>query len=104
MGFLCIDIGGTNTLFGVGNGDFELVDKRKSSEFLEDIHGTVQDVLSNSQIEKIEDVAVAAAGPINREEGVFHPPNIDEEKINLVEPLDIHHNTQPVPSRMEVQF
>lgn len=88
MGFLCIDIGGTNTLFGVGNGDFELVDKRKSSEFLEDIHGTVQDVLSNSQIQKIEDVAVAAAGPINREEGVFHPPNIDEERINLVEPLE----------------
>lgn len=88
MGFLCIDIGGTNTLFGIGNGEFELVDKKKSGEFLQDIEGTINEMLSKSQIEKIEDIAVAAAGPIDREKGVFYPPNIEEEKIRLVEPLE----------------
>lgn len=75
-------------MFGVGNGEFELVDKKSSGEFLQDIEGTINEVLSNSQIDKIEDIAVAAAGPIDREEGVFFPPNIEEEEINLVEPLE----------------
>ena len=87
MAFLCIDVGGTNTLIGVGNGDFEVIEKISSSKFLNNIEGCLENILEESKIEKIEDVAVAAAGPMDRDKGVFYPPNIDLEEVDLRTPL-----------------
>jgi glucokinase len=87
MTFLCVDVGGTNTLIGIGNGDFEVVEKISSSEFLEDIEGCLNNILSSSKIQEIKNVAVAAAGPMDREKGVFYPPNIDMDEVELKEPL-----------------
>lgn len=87
MAFLCVDVGGTNTLIGVGNGDFEVIEKISSSEFLDDIEGCLKNILQKSKIHEIDEVAVAAAGPMDREKGVFYPPNIDIEEVDLRTPL-----------------
>jgi len=81
MAFLCIDIGGTNTLIGLGNGDFEEKNRMKTKDFLSDIEENTRKVLQNTGYtpEDIEDVAVAAAGPMDREKGVFYPPNLSED-------------------------
>lgn len=89
MVFLCVDIGGTNTLIGAGNGGFEVVEKVKSQEFLEDIGECLENTFSNQTLEKVDSVAVAAAGPIDREEGVFYPPNIpDMDEVQIKKPLE----------------
>jgi glucokinase len=87
MAFLCVDVGGTNTLIGVGNGDFEVVEKISSSEFLANIEGCLENILEESQVKEIKKVAVAAAGPMDREKGVFYPPNIDMDEVDLRTPL-----------------
>lgn len=87
MAFLCIDIGGTNTLFGVGNGGFEKVEQVKTVEFLNNIQRTVESVLEDAGHSEVEEVAVAAAGPVDREKGLFYPPNIDREFVQIKEPL-----------------
>ncbi|WP_414837790.1 ROK family protein [Candidatus Nanosalina sp. VS9-1] len=93
MAFLCIDIGGTNTIVGVGNGDFESVAKYSTGEFVENVREMIDEALKPSHIqqEDIEQVAVAAAGPIDREKMVFYPPNVSDkqglEKINLEKAL-----------------
>lgn len=81
MGFLCIDIGGTNTIVGAGNGDFETVAKYSTSEFIKDVSGKVNQALKDTHLHEddIEQTAVAAAGPIDREKKVFYPPNISDE-------------------------
>ena len=94
MAFLCIDIGGTNTLIGLGNGDFEEKSRMKSRRFLSNIEENIRKVLENAgyTAEDIEDVAVAAAGPMDREKGVFYPPNLSEDseldEVQLEEPLE----------------
>ncbi|MFB6292435.1 MAG: ROK family protein [Candidatus Nanohaloarchaea archaeon] len=89
MAFLCVDIGGTNTLIGIGNGDFEVVKKVKSREFLDDIGACLENTFEPEKINEIERVAIAAAGPIDREEGVFYPPNVDDlEEVNIRSPLE----------------
>ena len=94
MAFLCIDIGGTNTLIGLGNGDFEEKNRMKSRDFLSDIEGNIRKVLQNAGYtpEDIEDVAVAAAGPMDRGKGVFYPPNLSEDseldEVQLERPLE----------------
>lgn len=90
MAFLCVDVGGTNTLIGVGNGEFEVIEKISSSKFLDDIQVCLNNILSESKAEKIEQVAVAAAGPMDREKGVFYPPNIDIEEVDLETPLSAY--------------
>lgn len=93
MAFLCIDIGGTNTLLGIGNGEFNIIEKVKTREFLNNIHRSVEQTLEQSPHTKedIQHVAVAAAGPLDREKGVFYPPNFVEEEglteVQLREPL-----------------
>jgi len=87
MAFLCVDVGGTNTLIGVGNGEFEVVEKIPSSDFLNDINGCLDNILEDSKIQEIEKVVVAAAGPMDREKGVFYPPNIDMDEVDLRTPL-----------------
>ena len=77
MAFLCIDIGGTNTILGVGNGDFKVTEKMRTERFLNDIEAAVDDALKFIEQDRddIEQVAVAAAGPIDRKEKLFYPPN-----------------------------
>ncbi len=94
MAFLCIDIGGTNTLIGLGNGDFEEKKRIKSREFLSDIEACIQNVIEEAGYlkEDIEEAAVAAAGPMDREQGVFYPPNLSEDseldEVQLREPIE----------------
>lgn len=84
MAFLCIDIGGTNTLLGKGNGEFEVVKKMPTKKFLADIEGAIK---NNFEEKKFETVGVAAAGPLDKDSGEFRPPNIDREKVDVVTPL-----------------
>lgn len=86
MGFACVDIGGTNTLVGVGNGEFELVEKVSSEEFLSSIQEKVGEAASRAD-EEIDRVYVAVAGPLDREKGTFRPPNIDREEVQIKQPL-----------------
>ena len=88
MAFLCIDVGGTNTLFGIGNGDFEKVEQVKTVDFLKDIESTVEKVLEDASYSEVEHVAVAAAGPVDKKQGLFYPPNIDKEVVQIREPLE----------------
>lgn len=94
MAFVCIDIGGTNTLVGIGNGDFEIKKKIKSSKFLLNLEEQIQQIAKEAKIEheKIEEVLVAVAGPIDRQKGEFYPPNFYEDlgldKIQIKEPLE----------------
>lgn len=89
MTFLCIDIGGTNTLIGVGNGDFSIVEVVKSRYFLEDIGACLEDTLSSSELEEIDRIAIAAAGPVNREKGTFYPPNLPMDEVRITPPLKV---------------
>lgn len=84
MSFLCIDIGGTNTLLGKGNGEFEVIEKLPTEEFLADIEGTLRDNFGETNFET---VGVAAAGPLDKDSGNFYPPNIERESVDVVTPL-----------------
>lgn len=90
MAFLCIDVGGTNTLVGFGNDDFEVVEKYRSRDFLSDVSGSIRRVIDESghTIDEVNQVAVAVAGPVDRDKGVFYPPNIDMDEVQIVEPLE----------------
>jgi glucokinase len=96
MAFLCVDIGGTNTLVGFGNGDFKVVEKYSTAEFLKNISGSLNQVISESdhRPSEVDQVAVAVAGPMDREEGVFYPPNIDMEKVQIKKPLEEFGNVK----------
>ncbi len=87
MGFLCIDIGGTNTLVGVGDTEFEKVEKISSEDFVKDVEHHISEIVSNEDF-NIDEVAVAVAGPVDRRKGVFKPPNIDLEEVQIREPLE----------------
>lgn len=89
MAQLCIDIGGTNTLLGVGNGDLSRKQTLDTESFLADMDAGIETALAGSQYKKsdITEVKVAAAGPVDTTENpVFYPPNIDQEEVSL-EPL-----------------
>lgn len=92
MAFLCVDVGGTNTLIGFGNDEFKVVEKVRSEKFLSNIERTLkEDIIDRTShtLEDVEEVAVAVAGPINREEGVFYPPNIEAlDEVQIVEPME----------------
>lgn len=97
MDFACVDIGGTNTLIGVGNDDFRVIEKVESKTFLQDMNGALEHILSQEgyTLADVETVAIAAAGPVDRGNGVFYPPNIDIDAVQLREPFaditdDIH--------------
>lgn len=89
MTFLCIDIGGTNTILGVGNGEFKVTEKMRTERFLNNIDAAIDEALEFIEYgrDDIEKVAVAAAGPIDREDKVFYPPNFfpdsGMEEVNL---------------------
>lgn len=90
MAFLCVDIGATNTLLGIGNGDFQVTDEIPTAEFLENIKQHVERAAREAGREpgEIEEVSAAVAGPIDRETGVFYPPNIDLEQVQIIDPLE----------------
>lgn len=87
--FLCVDIGATNTLIGVGNGAFEVVEKRSSAAFLEDVPAAIGTVLADAGIDPstVETAAVAASGPVDRATGTFRPPNLSREEVQIRAPL-----------------
>jgi glucokinase len=97
MDFACIDIGGTNTLVGVGNDEFHVIEKVKSDQFLQDMTGSLERILSRDgyTVSDIGTLAFAVAGPVDRNNGVFYPPNIARDSISLRAPFsdvsaDIH--------------
>ncbi len=86
MVFLCVDIGGTNTLIGVGEEEFSQIEKLNTEKFLKNVGNEVEKVLNfaDSTRNEVEKVAVAAAGPIDTDKNIFYPPNIPEvESIDL---------------------
>ena len=93
MVILCVDIGGTNTLIGVGNGEFEEVGRLKTERFLQDIEANLDRVLNSADSSRkdVGKVAVAAAGPMDRDQGVFYPPNLSNnselDKVQIEKPL-----------------
>lgn len=93
MVILCVDIGGTNTLIGVGNGDFEEVGRLKTERFLQDIEANLDRVLNSADSSRkdVGKVAAAAAGPMDRDQGVFYPPNLSNnselDKVQIEKPL-----------------
>lgn len=91
MAFLCVDIGGTNTLIGVGNGEFKITRNVKTKYFLEKVGENIEDALADAgyTTEDVDQIAAAVAGPLDREEGIFRPPNIDDiDRVQIVEPLE----------------
>jgi glucokinase len=88
MTFLCIDIGGTNTLFGLGDNGFQKVKELKTEEFLLNIEATVEEAMNEAGYEEIDEIAIAAAGAVDREKGRFYPPNIDKEFVQIKDPLE----------------
>lgn len=95
MAFICVDIGGTNTLIGLGKGQFKVTKKYKTQKFLENIDKHIQKCIEDCETQEkdIEKVLVAAAGPIDREKGVFRPPNLQKkemQQINIKEKLQTY--------------
>jgi glucokinase len=90
MAFLCVDVGATNTLLGIGNGHFDITEKIRTDRFLSDIEKHVNQALEevDRDAEEIEEVAAAVAGPIDRETGVFYPPNIETDHVQIMDPLE----------------
>lgn len=78
MVFLCVDIGGTNTILGVGESEFRVTEKIKTEDFLKDAETSVEKVLASAGASRnqVESTAVAAAGPVDRAKKVFYPPNL----------------------------
>ena len=87
MAFLCVDIGGTNTLIGIGNGEFQVIEKFDTEEFLKDVNGKTDEALESTDYsrEQLEKVALAVAGPIDREEKTFRPPNFSDSGLEEVD-------------------
>lgn len=87
MAFLCVDIGGTNSLLGIGNGDFKVIKKLSTEDLLEDVDEKIEETLEDTDHSRddLEKVAIAAAGPINREKKTFTPPNLSEEGLQKVD-------------------
>lgn len=85
MVFFCVDIGGTNTLIGMGNGEFEVKKKLSSGRFLETPLETLDSMLDQEGYSRsdVDSTAVAVAGPMDKDKRVFYPPNIDTESVDL---------------------
>lgn len=87
MAFLCVDIGGTNTLVGIGDSEFQVVDKFETKEFLKNVDKQLDQIISSTKHsrEDLDAVAIAAAGPIDRKEKTFRPPNFSGEGLEKVD-------------------
>lgn len=85
MSFICIDIGATKTLIGIGSKSFDKLKKVPTDYFLQHIKSEVQSFL---QKKNIKTAAIATAGPIDLEKGEIYPPNLPQDKIQIREPLE----------------
>jgi len=91
MAFLCVDIGGTNTLIGIGDSEFQIIDKIETEKFLKNVEKYIDQAISATDytVNQIQKVAIAAAGPIDREEKTFRPPNFSGQGLEEVDLGDI---------------
>ncbi|MFO8109389.1 MAG: ROK family protein [Thermoplasmata archaeon] len=87
MTYLCIDIGATKTLIGVGERDFEFCTRIKTDKFLK------EPMLEARFMEGVEKAVVATPGPLDRENGIIYPPNIPGKKIDMMELLSPNLDT-----------
>ena len=87
MTFLCVDIGGTNTLVGFGDEEFESVEKFKTEYFLKEVDSNIERGLEETDFERedLETVSLAVAGPIDRDEMTFKPPNFSGSGLEEVD-------------------
>lgn len=81
MVFLCIDVGGTNTLLGVGGKRIHTVRKQRTPAFLDRVENEVDAVIDAAGHDRdaVEQVAVAVAGAVHPDKQMFTPPNMDED-------------------------
>lgn len=85
MSSLCVDIGATNVLIGILNNDFKEIRKESTSTFLQDIKKQLKNLEEEFTLEK---ALVATVGPIDKEKGLIYPPNLLEQKIQILEPFE----------------
>ncbi len=85
MSVLCIDIGATNVLIGILDNDFEEIIEKKTANFFQNMENELEALKG-----KVEDesVYVATVGPIDKKKGLFYPPNLLENKIQILEPFE----------------
>lgn len=79
MTYLCIDVGATKTLIGVGEQEFEMAKKVDTTDFLSDPSSFLEDI----PLEEVELAGIANPGPLDREKGVIFPPNIPKKKVEI---------------------
>ncbi len=82
MTYLCIDIGATKTLIGMGDKDLEFCRKIETDTFLK------EPGLEELPVENIRKAIVATPGPLDREKGLIYPPNIPVEKVDMFDLLE----------------
>ncbi|MEF8832702.1 MAG: ROK family protein [Candidatus Thermoplasmatota archaeon] len=85
MSSLCVDIGATNVLIGILDDDFKEIKKESTSTFLQDIEKQLKDL---GEEFTLEEALVATLGPIDEEQGLIYPPNLPEQKIQILEPFE----------------
>ncbi len=85
MSYLCVDIGATNVLIGILGNDFKEIREKKTVNFLKNIENELKNLINKVDTER---ALVAAAGPIDKKEGVIYPPNLSQNKINIFEPFE----------------
>lgn len=85
MSSLCVDIGATKVLVGILDGDFKSKKRYDSRYFLDNLERE-SDVLKNEN--DIDRVLIATAGPLDRERGFIYPPNLPDEKIQILKPFE----------------
>lgn len=89
MVLLCVDIGATNALIGVGEDRFDHISRVKSNIFLQDTERYLEETLEKSGLreERVDSVMAAVAGPVDRERGVYYPSNMEVEEAPIEERL-----------------
>jgi len=85
MAALCVDLGATKTLIGILDRDFEEIRKKRTMKFLKNIEDELKDLTKKATLER---ALVAAAGPIDKKEGVIYPPNLPKHKVQILRPFE----------------
>ncbi len=85
MSSLCVDIGATKVLVGVLNEDFESKKRYETRYFLNNLEKELIDIKKKNEIEK---VVIATAGPLDKERGFIYPPNLPDDRIQILKPFE----------------
>ncbi|MBS3790163.1 MAG: ROK family protein [Candidatus Thermoplasmatota archaeon] len=85
MSYLCVDIGATNVLIGTVDNDLEEIKERSTESFFRNIEKELETL--RDKVDQKE-VFVAAAGPIDKNEGYIFPPNLPENRIQILRPFE----------------